>query len=145
MLYPKEGLTELGQFCFKDHYSTTPFQEAWEVLLLSSAFSVRLWSFWFSSMSQDTCLSSQSSLLEWSALVFAHKHPERRMICVCCYSEIIDLFSSVFESLQQFQAVPTLLRGGNLMFSHTFLLPLDSLSLEQVCREMSALIPPWQS
>lgn len=65
MLYPKEGLTELGQFCFKDHHSTTLFQEAWEVLLLSSAFSVRLWSFWFPSMSQDTSLSSKSSLLEF--------------------------------------------------------------------------------
>lgn len=28
MLYPKEGLTELGQFCFKDHYSITSFEGA---------------------------------------------------------------------------------------------------------------------
>lgn len=67
------------------------------------------------------------------------------MICICCYSEIIGVFSSVSESLQQFQAAFIVLRGGNLMFSHIFLVPLDPLSLEQVFREVSALTPPWQS
>lgn len=40
-----------------------------------------------------------------------------RTYMICCYSEIIGLLSSVFESLQQFQAVLTVLREGNLMLS----------------------------